>query len=263
MVKLLVGALLALTAANTMAANMYIYKDEGGKVLLTNVNTSRSSEPTKKVKTTYYENGSLVTKYVTYANSAYAALDGSIMTSTSDKSVQKVIKPMKKSKTLTTDTKQSSLSFEVPEGYRLPTKSDVTGDWKDFNAPNHLKADFNSDGIEDEAYILPRKGSDVGYGAFVSMSKANKNKQAGHEFQMFKLTYGDMSPQSFAIELAEPSNETWKTACGKGYWDCGIDEPDKIKITRPSIMFCYIESACEIYLLGEDRESFKKIALSD
>jgi hypothetical protein len=258
MVKLLVGALLALTAANSMAGNLYIHKDQGGQVLLTNVNPSGGfNKFTNKVEVTYYRNGSSTN--ANYANSSYDELRGK--TSTPNKNVQKVIKPIEKSKTLNTGIKQ--LSFEVPEGYRLPTKNDVFGDWERFDAPNHLKADFNSDGIEDEAYILPRKGSDVGYGAFVSMSKVNKNIQAGHEFQMFKLIYGDMSPQSFAIELAEPSNETWKTACGKGYWDCGIDEPDEIKITRPSIMFCYIESACHIYLLGEDRESFKKIALSD
>ena len=257
MVKLLAGALLALTAVNSVAGNITIYKDKDGKVLATNAHPSGNFDKfTKDVKVTYYRNGSS-----TNANSSYDELRGK--TSTPNKNVQKVIKPIKKSKTLNTGIKQYPLSFEVPEGYRLPTKNDIFGDWERFDAPNHLKADFNSDGIEDEAYILPRKGSDVGYGAFVSMSKVNKNIQAGHEFQMFKLIYGDISPQSFAIELAEPSNETWKTACGKGYWDCGIDEPDEIKITRPSIMFCYIESACEIYLLGEDRESFKKIALSD
>lgn len=257
MVKLLVGALLALTAANSIAGNMYIYKDKGGEVLLTNVNTSGNFDKSikKRVKVTPYSAN------VSYRNSSYAELRGT--TATPSENTQKIIRPIKKSKTLNTGIKQYPLSFEVPEGYRLPTKNDVFGDWERFDAPNHLKADFNSDGIEDEAYILPRKGSDVGYGAFVSMSKANKNVPAGHEFQMFKLTYGDMSPQSFAIELAEPSNKTWKTACGKGHWDCGIDEPDKIKITRPSIMFCYIESACDIYLLGEDRESFKKIAFSD
>lgn len=260
MVKLLAGALLALTAANSVAGNMYIYKDQDGKVLATNVNPSGNVDKFQKVvKVTYYRDGSSAN--VTYASSAYQALDSKALTP--NKRLQKIIKPMEKPKTLNADVKQYPSSFEVPEGYRLPTKNDVFGDWKRFDAPNHLRADFNSDGIEDEAYILPRKGSVVGYGAFVSMSKANKNIKAGHEFQTFKLTYGDMSPQSFAIELAEPSNEKWKTACGKGYWDCGIDEPDEIKITRPSIMFCYIESACRIYLLGEDRESFKEIALSD
>ena len=55
MLKLLVGALLALTAANSVAGNMYIYKDKGGQVLLTSVNLSSNFDKfTKKVKVTYY-----------------------------------------------------------------------------------------------------------------------------------------------------------------------------------------------------------------
>lgn len=49
MVKIIIGALLALMSASTTAGNMYIYKDKGGQVLLTNVNSSGSSHrlPTK------------------------------------------------------------------------------------------------------------------------------------------------------------------------------------------------------------------------
>ena len=56
MIRLLVSALLALTAANALAGNMYIYKDKGGQVLLTNVNPSGNFDKlNKKVKTTYYK----------------------------------------------------------------------------------------------------------------------------------------------------------------------------------------------------------------
>jgi len=56
MFKVLVGALLALTTANALAGNMYIYKDKGGQVLLTNVNPSSNVDKfTKKVKVTYYK----------------------------------------------------------------------------------------------------------------------------------------------------------------------------------------------------------------
>lgn len=60
-VKILVGSLLALSAANAIAGNMDIYKDKEGKVLLTNVNQSGNFEKfTKKVKVTY-PNGSYST----------------------------------------------------------------------------------------------------------------------------------------------------------------------------------------------------------
>ena len=55
MLKLLVGALLTLTAANSVAGNITIYKDKGGKVLLTSVNPSDNFVKfTKKVKVTDY-----------------------------------------------------------------------------------------------------------------------------------------------------------------------------------------------------------------
>lgn len=161
-------------------------------------------------------------------------------------------------------TKSVQTGFEVPYGYRLPTKSDITGDWKRFNAPNHLEADFNGDGIKDEAYILPKEGSKLGYGVFVSINKANGGIQTGRKFQMFKLTSrDDMPPQSFAIELQKPSNKIWETACGKGYWECEIGEPAEFKIKNPSIMFCYIESGCTMYMWDSDKLSFKEIQFSD
>lgn len=56
MTRLLIFSLLALTAANALAGNMYIYKDKGGQVLLTSVNPSGNFDKfTKKVKVTYYK----------------------------------------------------------------------------------------------------------------------------------------------------------------------------------------------------------------
>ena len=239
MVKILISALLALMATSTMA----VIVSNNGDVLLTNHKPSRSSEPTKKLKTTYYESGSLVTKDAIYANNLYATPENP--------------------NTLTINNKQPSFTFEVPYGYRLPTKADVFGDWEQFNAPNHLVADFNGDGMQDEAYILPKKGSKLGYAVFVSIDKTNSSIQNGREFQMFKLTSrDDMKPQSFAIELAEPSNKIWATACGKGYWECEIGEPAEVKIANPSIMFCYIESSCTMYMWDSDKKFFKEIHFS-
>lgn len=257
MLKIAVSSLLALTAANAIAANTYIYKDADGKTLMTKVDSDRNhSKVSKKVTTFRDKNGSIVTTTSNYASSAYAALDSQ------SNNVKRVITPIKSSKFVTNASMHSE--FEVPDGYRLPTKADITGDWKRFDAPNHLKADFNGDGIEDEAYILPKKGSKLGYGVFVSINKGKAGIQSGRKFQMFKLTTDDdMQPQSFAIEIAEPSNKVWETACGKGYWECGIGEPAEVKITNPSIMFCYIESACTMYLWDSDKLSFKEIRFSD
>ncbi len=103
MVKLLIGALLALTASNAIAGNVFIYEDEGQQALtasnaiagnvfiyedegqqalLSNTKPSGHSEQfTKKVKTTYYRAEDNADSDTTkrsssrrYASSAYAAL---------------------------------------------------------------------------------------------------------------------------------------------------------------------------------------------
>lgn len=52
-------ALSSLPTIAAQAGNMYIYKDQGGQVLLTNINPSGNFDKfTKKVKTTYYKNAS-------------------------------------------------------------------------------------------------------------------------------------------------------------------------------------------------------------
>ena len=245
MIKILLVSLLSLNTINAIAASVAIYKDKRGQVLLTTVQPSgKYDKYNKNSKTAYYRNDS--------------------SGDTTDKSAQSSIKPIKNNKIATNNSVKSTLAFEVPDGYRLPTKADIVNDWKRFNAPNHLKADFNGDGIIDEAYILPKKGSKLGYGVFVAINKKQAGIQSGRKFQMFKLTADDdMRPQSFAIELAEPSNKVWETACGKGYWDCEIGEPAEVKITKPSIMFCYIESACTMYMWDSDKLSFKEIRFSD
>ena len=257
MVKLLVGALLALTAANSVAGNLYIYKDKGGQVLLNNVNPSGNFDKfTKKVEVTYYKAPKNTnTTAVKYSEN---------VKNKGIKYAYTYIQPVQPSKSTTADSMQSALAFKAPNGYRLPVKADNFDDWKTFNAPNHVKGDFNGDGIEDEAYILPKKGSKLGYGVFVSLNKSKTAVQRGHNFQMFKLTdSNDMSPQSFSIDLAEPSDEIWKSACGKGYWKCEAGEPSAFKINLPSIMFCYIESACTMYMWDSQKLTFKEITFSD
>ena len=94
MIKLLVGALLALTAANSIAGSMYISKDNDGQVLLTSVNPSGNFDKfTKKVKVPDYRDDKAIksnqnqadskeqnvsygtdSNSVPYSNSAYEAL---------------------------------------------------------------------------------------------------------------------------------------------------------------------------------------------
>lgn len=145
----------------------------------------------------------------------------------------------------------------TPEGWRIADKEDAIDDWARFDSPNKIIDDFNGDKKADIAQILLNQNSKTGFKFVVDMSNENKIQQ----FQLIEMD--GVSPQSVAIELLKPSNEVWESACAKGYWDCEPDEIRQFKITRPSIQFCYIESACTVFLWSDRNREFIKIPLSD
>lgn len=68
---LLTAVALSSLSISAQAGNMYIYKDKGGQVLLTNVNPSGNFDKfTKKVKVTYYKDSSLYNSNNDYGSSA-------------------------------------------------------------------------------------------------------------------------------------------------------------------------------------------------
>jgi hypothetical protein len=40
----------------------------------------------------------------------------------------------------------------------------------------------------------------------------------------------------------------YETACGKGYWECGKDEPEKLSTKRDAVEFFKDESASSVYV---------------
>ena len=144
-----------------------------------------------------------------------------------------------------------------PDGWRLADKEDAVNDWVRFDSPNKIVEDFNGDGKVDIAQIILNKDLVKGYKLIVSMSGDKGNEQ-------FLLTENsEVSPQSVSIELLKPSNEIWESACSKGYWDCEADEIRQFKISKPSIQFCYIESACTVFMWSDRNRNFIEIPISD
>ena len=62
----------------------------------------------------------------------------------------------------------------LPRGFRYPTEADRRGAWEAFKGevptPFHAKADFNGDGISDDAWILLHE-SNEGWGLFVFVNE--------------------------------------------------------------------------------------------
>ncbi len=149
-----------------------------------------------------------------------------------------------------------SAQVQAPAGWRYPDDKDIIGDWKEYKSPFHFTSDFNGDGVRDHAWILIRKNNS-GWGLFVFLGA----KQGASS--IIKLMEDVGPAQRYAISLTAPSKEKWKTACGKGYFECKPGEPEEIQIKAPSIELCYIESSCSIYMWNRKTNKFSAYQMSD
>ncbi|MFV5513795.1 hypothetical protein [Acinetobacter gerneri] len=153
-------------------------------------------------------------------------------------------------------TSSENIKVIPSNNWRVADQDDVIDDWARYDSPNKIIDDFNSDGKPDIAQILLKENSKTGYSFVVKMG--------GKDSRQFVLESNNaIKPQSIAIELLEPSKEVWESACEKGHWDCKSDEVRQFVISKPSIQFCYIESACNVYMWSDRNQNFIKIPISD
>ena len=63
--------------------------------------------------------------------------------------------------------------------------------------------------------------------------------------------------------IAKVKPGEYETACGKGYWECGKDEPEKLKTKRDAVEFFKDESASSVYVYNSIKRKFIPVATSD
>ena len=153
-----------------------------------------------------------------------------------------------------------SIAGSLPQGYRYPTEADRSGDWETFAAeaptPFRAEADFNGDGLPDQAWILLHE-SGKGWGLFVFL----KQKDGGSVVVKLEEDSGDTAAQRFGLDVVEPGE--YDTACGKGYWDCEPDEPEKLRLVLPALDFFAFESANSYFWWSVTSKTFVRTWMSD
>ena len=147
----------------------------------------------------------------------------------------------------------------TPSGWRFPNPSDRTGEWEGTASPFHIRGDFNGDGFVDDAWILLRKGG-TGWAIFAFLRRGDGTARA---IKLFEATPESSSPQRFVLETIRPSKTSFRTACGKGYFECGRGEPLTIQFHLPSISFCLRESSCSVFVWQPSSARFQRIRMSD
>jgi hypothetical protein len=154
---------------------------------------------------------------------------------------------------------ESKMKTDFPPGWRPAEKSDYSDEdlkFVDNIVPNHLTADFNGDGIKDEAWILLHKTKNK-YGLFVFMGRKGGGRK------MFKLAEYPKRTEKIYMGIIFLEPGTYKTACGKGYWDCAPEEPEILLLQKPGIDLFQFESADSVFYWNPKNNKFKRIWLSD
>ncbi len=152
---------------------------------------------------------------------------------------------------------QSKLEF--PAGWNPATASDYSAEDLSFRkqqVPNHIEADFNSDGIADHAWILINTSKGL-YGLFVLLGQ----KSGGHKIIAIDEHKRETEKLFMGISLWEPGQ--YKTACGKGYWECKDNETAILNLETPGINFFAFESANSVFYWNSSKKEFKRIWMSD
>jgi len=142
-----------------------------------------------------------------------------------------------------------------PKDWRAPQDIETQQDWRNTDKNRFLVAlaDFDGDGVQDEARLMVRNDGKA-QGLIVWSSAFNStivlNEDPGH--RLF---------EAMGIAVAKPGK--YLTACGKGYFDCGTGDPVEIVLSKPAIDYFKEGSANSFYWWDNQKKAFTRTWISD
>lgn len=146
---------------------------------------------------------------------------------------------------------------ELPKGWRLPTRSETSDEWRNKNSTRFLvvHGDFDGDGLPDVTELLVNPARKR-WALFVRLQSTGSWQQVGDENEMEWLA-------GMGIKLVIPG--TYETACGKGYGEefCAHGEPKYLKLLEYGIDLFKEESADSIAYWDQKTAKFHFIQMSD
>ena len=146
----------------------------------------------------------------------------------------------------------------LPHGWRTPTSAETKDEWRNEDADRYLivRADFNGDGVMDQARLLLRDpGTGLGLFAFVS--------QKDGTFKTYLLDEKENAAYIEVMGIKTVPPGLYKTACGKGYFDCSEGETPEILLRHPAIDYFKEGSANSYFYWDEATETFKIVGIGD
>jgi GH18 family chitinase len=145
---------------------------------------------------------------------------------------------------------------EMPAGWTKPAPKLTRQEFR-RNAPNHflvVTGDFNGDGISDNALLLVNQHTQK-LGFFICLTTVTGCDW--HRLEVMDIGFLEV------MGIAKVKPGQYETACGKGYWECGKDEPKKLSTRRDAVEFFKDESASSVYVYNPRKQKFISVATSD
>jgi hypothetical protein len=143
----------------------------------------------------------------------------------------------------------------LPTGWKRPSDPIFNQAWRNASKQKYLAlgADLNCDGLIDSALILqPESGKGIGVFVFLKDAAGNYKCISIYESMKDKANIENLKPNvkdkiqnqyRVVWGIEEVINGIYKTACGKGYYDCNKGEPEEINLKCSSINFFLSEGA--------------------
>jgi len=113
---------------------------------------------------------------------------------------------------------------------------------------------LNGDGVPDEALLLANPRTHQ-LGFFVCLTTPTGCDW--HRLEVIDIASLDV------MGIAQVKSGEDETACGKGYFVWGKDEPEKLETKRDAIEFFEDESASSVYVYNPLTHKFVSVATSD
>jgi hypothetical protein len=145
---------------------------------------------------------------------------------------------------------------QQPSGWTKPPANLTDQRFREKH-PNHFlvaKGDFNGDGVEDRALLLVNHHANK-MGLFICLTTATGCDW--HRLGVMDIAFLDV------MGIAKVKPGEYETACGKGYRECGKDEPQKLKTKLDAVEFFKDESASSVYVYNLVTHKFVSVATSD
>ncbi len=157
----------------------------------------------------------------------------------------------------------SASARELPKAWRLPTQKELSYFERNDSPSKYARvvADFNGDGIDDEALLLKSTGFS-GEALWIYLSTGTNTAQW---FKLNEIKWGPQYPEvdlAMGIDVAAPGVHEY--ACFEGAKDCNFNRPrPKLKLRDPSLRYFKFGSAASLYFWSNKSNKFLRVWVSD